>query len=149
MGVREARLDRSDFTAGMGRLGVAFRREITNELTSVYYTALMEMRDRVWYAVVDDAIRNLSRFPTVADLRKLAWQHRTVGRPAAVEALPWPAANSEHANTAFALIQEILRTRMPPEERLEQLRLMATRYPDVGWEDAVFETALLIEGKKK
>lgn len=65
-------IDPKAFATGLARLGIAFGREITEELTEVYAGALNALDSIEWQRAVEMALKNEERFPVIATLLRYA-----------------------------------------------------------------------------
>lgn len=90
----------------------------------------------------EQALAERNKWPVPADILRAA--RSGGGRPDSGPPRLKAPSNREHARESFALIREIVRTRMPPAARLQRFVAMARAWPGKGWEEAVMQTERLV-----
>jgi len=136
-------ISRNEFLGLMTKLCVAFRQKNDPNRLEFYWQALRGFTCAQLTTAVDEQINRNVRFPRIAELRgSVPWTQTP--RRASPPPLPFIRDDPEHAAASFALIQRILRERMPAHERLVEFKKMAARWPQYAWQDAVKETEAIV-----
>jgi hypothetical protein len=111
-----------------------------------YFKALQDFPIQLVERGMEHALQNVPRFPRPAEIRKAICDRRPMRRQPALPA-PEAVSTPAHGKVAFALVQEILRTKMPPAQRRERFAQMARDWPGIGWEDAEIVAAMQAESE--
>jgi hypothetical protein len=131
--------DRTAFVQMLTAGAALYSRDLERPQIELWWKLCQGLTLATWLRAFDQAMKEATHgMPKPADVLRAA---RT-GRPErdGIPRVEGPRANPDHARDSFAPIHEILRTKMPPKERLTWFVQMARKYPGKGWENAVRDT---------
>lgn len=86
-------MNRTEFAQSMAKLAAAYRAEIEQATLDVYFATLGGFDGPVFDAAIQEAIEDLSRFPTIADLRVRALRVRRERNEATPRLNPAPESD--------------------------------------------------------